>query len=356
MNVLNEVHWGNTVQQWLVAAGIVMLTYIILTIVKRTLVRRLHEFAGRTKTNIDDLVVDLVRRTRFFVLLLIALYVGTVVLTLPPDLKSLFGTIASIVFLIQAAIWGNGLIMYLIERTTREKMARDAAGATTISALGFVSKLILWTIVALLALDNMGFNITALVAGLGITGIAVALAVQNILGDLLASLSIILDKPFVIGDFVIVGDYLGTVEHIGLKTTRIRSLSGEQIVFSNNDLLSSRVRNYKKMFQRRIVFELGVTYQTPADKLEGIGGMIREIIEAQSDTRFDRSNFKSYGDFSLNYETVYFMLKPDYTLYMATQERINLAIYRKFEEEGIEFAYPTQTLYVEKIPREPAAA
>ncbi len=351
MNFLDESYWGNTGQQWLVAALIFVVTYVVLTVVKRFLVRRFRSLAKRTKTDIDDLVVDLVRRTRFFVLLLIALYVGAVALVLPPDLRNLMGTVTTLVMLLQAAIWGTGILMYLINRATREKMAEDAAGATTISALGFLGKLVLWAVVLLLALDNLGFNITALVAGLGIGGIAVALAVQNVLGDLFASLSIILDKPFVIGDFIIVDNYLGTVEHVGLKTTRIRSLSGEQIVFSNNDLLSSRVRNYKKMFQRRIVFEIGVTYQTPADKLEAIGGMIREVIEAQADTRFDRSHFKSYGDFSLNFETVYYMLKPDYTLYMDTQERINLDLFRRFEKEGIEFAYPTQTLFVEKIPR-----
>jgi len=348
MNFLDQTHWGNTVQQWLLAGLIVIVTFVILSLIKRFLVRRLRDFAGRTKTNIDDLVVDLVKRTRFFVLLLIALYAGTVVLVLPPDLKQLMGTVTSLVLLLQAAIWGNGLLMYLINRATKEKMAEDAAGATTIAALGFISKLILWALVLLVALDNMGFDITALVAGLGITGIAVALAVQNVLGDLFASLSIVLDKPFVIGDFIIVDSYMGTVEHVGLKTTRIRSLSGEQIVFSNNDLLGSRVRNYKKMFQRRIVFEIGVTYQTPADKLEGIGKMIREIIEAQPDTRFDRSHFKSYGDFALVFETVYYVLKPDYTLYMDTQERINLEIYRRCEREGIDFAYPTQTIFVEK--------
>jgi small-conductance mechanosensitive channel len=348
MNILEETYWGNTGQQWLVAGLIVVVTFFVLTFIKGFLVRRFRALAAKTKTDIDDLVVDLVKRTRFFVLLLIALYTGTVVLILPPDLTKLMGTVTTIVLLLQAAIWGNGVLMYFINRATKEKMANDAAGATTIAALGYLGKLVLWSIVLLLALDNLGFNITTLVAGLGIGGIAVALAVQNVLGDLFAALSIILDKPFVIGDFIIVDNYLGTVEHVGLKTTRIRSLSGEQIVFSNNDLLSSRVRNYKKMMQRRIVFELGVTYQTPADKLEAIGGMIRDAVEAQADARFDRSHFKSYGDFSLNFETVYYMLKPDYTLYMDTQERINLELFRRFEKEGIEFAYPTQTIFVEK--------
>jgi small-conductance mechanosensitive channel len=200
----------------------------------------------------------------------------------------------------------------------------------------------------LLILDNLGIDITALVAGLGVGGIAVALAVQNILGDLFASLSIVLDKPFAVGDFIIIDDYLGSVEHVGLKTTRLRSLSGEQLVMSNADLLSSRIRNYGRMYERRIVFSLGVTYQTPRDKLKKIPGIIRDAVEAQDQTRFDRSHFKGYGSFSLDFETVYHVLQPDYNLYMDIQQAVNFAIHERFEAEGIEFAYPTQTLFVER--------
>jgi small-conductance mechanosensitive channel len=202
-------------------------------------------------------------------------------------------------------------------------------------------------IVFLLILDNLGVNITGLVAGLGIGGIAVALAVQNILGDLFASLSIVLDKPFMIGDYVVVDTLSGTVEHIGLKTTRIRSLSGEQLIFSNNDLLKSRIRNYKRMEERRIVFGFGVIYQTPVEKLIRIKKQVAEIIEKQEHARLDRVHFKEYGDSSLNFEVVYFVDDPAYALYMDIQENINLELFRRFTEEGIEFAYPTRTLYVQ---------
>jgi len=198
----------------------------------------------------------------------------------------------------------------------------------------------------LLALDNLGVNITALVAGMGIGGIAVALAAQNILGDLFASISIVLDKPFVINDFIIVGDYMGSVEHIGVKTTRIRSLSGEQIVFSNTDLLNSRVRNFKRMVERRVVFSFGVVYGTPAEKLEAIPGIVRGIIEAIDGTRFDRAHFAKYGDSSLDFEVVYFVVTGDYNVYMDIQQAINLAIYRSFEDEGLGFAFPTQTIFL----------
>jgi small-conductance mechanosensitive channel len=209
-----------------------------------------------------------------------------------------------------------------------------------------VARLAVWSLVLLLALDNLGFNITALLAGMGIGGIAVALAAQNILGDLFASLSIVLDKPFVVGDFIVVGEQLGTVEYIGLKTTRIRSLGGEQIVFSNTDLLGSRIRNYKRMQERRVVFGFGVVYQTPHEKLQTIPGMVREIIGKLDRARFDRAHFKEYGDSSLNFEVVYYVLSADYNVYMDIQQAINLELFRRFQEDGIDFAYPTRTLYV----------
>jgi small-conductance mechanosensitive channel len=171
---------------------------------------------------------------------------------------------------------------------------------------------------------------------------------QTILGDLFSSLSIVLDKPFVIGDFLIVDEMLGTVEYVGLKTTRLRSLSGEQLVFSNSDLLNSRIRNFGRMYERRVPFTIGVTYQTPLAKLEIIPQIIRDAINAQNNTRMDRSNFKSHGDFALLFESVYYVKVPDYNEYMNIQEAINLYIHKRFEEEGIDFAYPTQTLYLKQ--------
>ncbi|MGH7446139.1 MAG: mechanosensitive ion channel family protein, partial [Longimicrobiales bacterium] len=217
-----------------------------------------------------------------------------------------------------------------------------------INALGFVIRLGFYSVLVLMGLSNLGFDITALIAGLGIGGIAIALALQNVLGDLFASLSIVLDRPFIIGDFIIVDNLAGTVEYIGLKTTRVKSLSGEQLVFANGDLLSSRVRNFKRMYERRIVFSLGVTYQTPRAQLEQIPSMIRAAVERQQNTRFDRSHFLAYGDFSLNFETVYYVLVPEYNTYMDVQQAINFEIHRAFEDAGIEFAYPTQTVFVAK--------
>jgi small-conductance mechanosensitive channel len=206
--------------------------------------------------------------------------------------------------------------------------------------------LVVWAAVLLVLLDNLGVNITTLIAGLGVGGIAVALAAQNVLGDLFSSLSIVLDKPFVVGDFIVVGDFLGSVEHVGLKTTRLRSLSGEQVVFSNTDLLNSRIRNYGRMFERRIVSSIGVTYQTPVAKLRRIPEIIREIVEEQDRVRFDRAHFQTFADSALTFEIVYYVLTPDYNYYMDVQQNINLALFERLAAEGVEFAYPTRTVFV----------
>lgn len=220
--------------------------------------------------------------------------------------------------------------------------------------LGFSSKLLLWSIILLIVLDNLGVNITTLIASMGIGGIAVALAAQSILGELLASLSIAMDKPFVIGDFIVIDGFMGSIEKIGMRTTQIRSLSGELIIFSNTDLLRSRVRNYKRMQERRILFTLDVEYGTPADTVARIPAMVREIIESEEMTRFDRAHFKAYGASSLVFEFVYYVLSREYTDYMDVQQRINLAIYRRFESDGIAFAFPTQTVHVHRGNGDPA--
>jgi len=346
MEFLGWTYLGNTVQTWIVAVAVALVVLVALRLFQGIVARRLSARAERTRIDLDDLAAELVRKTRFFFPLIVALYAGGQPLALPPTGDRVFRAVVVIGLLLQAALWGNTVISFWITRYMQKRMEEDAAAATSIGALRFVGKLLLWTVILLLALDNLGVDVTALVTGLGIGGLAVALALQNVLSDLFASLSIVLDKPFVIGDFIIVGEFLGTVEHIGLKTTRVRSLSGEQLVLSNSDLLNSRIRNYKRMAQRRIVFSFGVVYETPADKLAAVPGMVQEIIESLENTQFDRAHFKAYGDFSLDFEVVYYVLVPEYNTYMDIQQAINLELHRRFEQEGIEFAYPTQTLFV----------
>lgn len=347
MVFLEKIYFANTLQTWLIAIGALFVTFLALLIARKIMLRHLAVLAERTETQLDDLLLAVLSKTKLFFLFFVSVYVGSNILDLPPNILKIWNKIFFVVVIIQLAFWVGRGMSFVIGVNVKKRMADDAASATTISVLGFISKFLLWSIALLLILDNLGVNITSLVAGLGVGGIAVALAVQNILGDLFASLSIVIDKPFVIGDFIIIDQLMGTVEHIGLKTTRLRSLSGEQLVFSNNDLLKSRIRNYKRMTERRILFSFGVIYQTPPDKLPLINSIVREIIEKQEQVRFDRVHFKEYGDSSLNFEVVYFVKDPDYNIYMNIQQAINLEIFRRFQQEGIEFAYPTRTLFVQ---------
>jgi small-conductance mechanosensitive channel len=348
MELLNETFFDNSVKTWLIALGVTVATFVVLRLVQGVLVVRLEKLTERTRTEWDDLVVDALRKTKSLFLVVVAIFAGATLLDLSGTVRSILRSTTVIAFLVQAGLWASSGLMFWLQSYRKRQIEEDAASVMTMNAIGFIVRLALWSVVLLLALDNLGVDVTALVAGLGVGGIAVALAVQNILGDLFASLSIVLDKPFVIGDFIIVGDLLGTVENIGIKTTRVRSLSGEQLIFSNADLLGSRIRNYGRMHERRVVFTIGVTYQTPRATLEKIPTIIREAVASQDKTRFDRSHFKAFGDFSLNFETVYYVDEPAYNVYMDIQQAINFDLHRRFEELDIEFAYPTQTIFLAK--------
>jgi len=232
--------------------------------------------------------------------------------------------------------------MYCKKVSASKTLDKSLSGALKVIKFG------VWSLAVIFLLDNLGFKISTVIAGLGIGGVAIALAAQAVLGDLFSYFSIIFDRPFEIGDFIIVGDLLGTIEHIGIKTTRVRSLGGEQLIFPNSDLTNSRVRNYKRMQKRRVVFKLGVTYDTPLAKLKEIPKIIEGSIKGVADTIFDRAHFSSYGDFSLTFEVVYYVLSSDYNKYMDIQQEINFKIKEEFEKKAIEFAFPTQTLYVNK--------
>jgi small-conductance mechanosensitive channel len=348
MDFLQTQIASNALQTWLIAAIITLAVLLLTGIFRFISCKQLNQLVAHTDVPLWPVVLAMVRRTKWLFIALLALFIGASVIELPGTLRANFTTIVIIALLIQAGLWGTAALQVMIEQYRQRQLDKDPASITTLSVLNLISKIILWSIILLLVLDNLGVNITALVAGLGVGGIAVALAVQTILGDLFASLSIVLDKPFVVGDFLIVDDLLGSVEYVGLKTTRLRSLSGEQLIFSNSDLLKSRIRNYGRMYERRVVFNIGVTYQTPRDKLIKIPQIIREAVEQQDKTRFDRSHFKEYGDFALIFESVYYVLGPDYNEYMDIQQAINLHIHEGFEVDGIEFAYPTQTLFVQK--------
>jgi len=345
---LEKTIYHNTVKGWLLAVAITLIVYFLTRTTKYILQKKLNSFAADTITAWDDLAAELIGRINIIFLLFLSVYMGSLKIALPKTGYTILKNSFVVISLIQVAILTSYTINFWIERYRKQKVTSNAEAVTTLTSAGFVLRMMIWIIFILIALDNLGVNITTFIAGLGISGIAVALAVQNILADLFASFSIVLDKPFVIGDFIIVDDYLGTIEHIGLKTTRIRSLSGEQLVFSNADLLKSRIRNYKRMYERRVVFTIGVLYQTPYEILSQIPEMIHKIIESKAQVRFDRAHFKEYGDYSLKFEVVYWIQNPDYNIYMDIQQGINLDIFKQFHETGIEFAYPTQTLLLQR--------
>lgn len=346
LEVLENTLFSNTYAEWMIAIGAVLLAVIVLRTLQGITRKRLAQLAERTRTHWDDYLVEVIASTKMLFWLFAGILIASFMLELPESVQKAIRISFLIALLIQGGIWAGVLISCALQDYREKTFEENPADVTTLGLIGLAGQIIVWSVVVLLILENLGVDITALVAGLGIGGVAVALALQNVLGDLFASLSIVLDKPFVVGDFLMVGEHLGSVEKVGLKTTRLRSLSGEQLVFSNNDLLGSRIRNFGRMFERRVVFNLGVTYQTPREKLEIIPDIVREAIESEENTRFDRSHFSKYADFSLNFESVYYVLSADYNQYMDIQQSIYLAIHERFEEEGIEFAYPTQTLFV----------
>jgi small-conductance mechanosensitive channel len=323
----------------------------VLLVIRRLVRSNYTRLAATPQTELMELPLKVASRTTGLFLLLIAAFVGLQAVELAPKANRILLTIVTISIFWQTGLWTTTAVLAWLDRKRQITMAHDRAAVGTLNIIGFIVRTLIWALVLLLTLDNLGVNITALVAGLGITGIAVALAVQNVLGDLLASLSITLDRPFVIGDFLVVDEFMGTVEYIGVKSTRLRSLGGEQIIMPNANLLSSRIRNFTRMSERRVVFTLGVTYETPRATLERIPPAIRSIVQAENDVRFDRAHFFRFGPASLDFEVVYFVLSPDYNRFMDVQQSINLKVMELFEREGVQFAYPTQRLLLERAQK-----
>lgn len=332
---------GNSAVDLAAALGVALAVAILLGAVRQYLITRLERNAALTPTAAEDWLLLMLRATYKLFILIAALYAGSMVLELSARQDLIIRRVVVSAFLLQAAMWGDTGVRAWRVRYRRRAGAPDSAVSVLSTAiLDFLLRLAVWLVALLMVLDNLGFNITTLVASLGIGGIAVALAVQNILGDLFASLSIVLDKPFVLGDFIIVDDILGTVEYIGLKTTRLRSLGGEQVVFSNGDLLKARIRNHQRMQTRRAAFIIRVTYDTTEAQLRAIPDLVRTIVSAQPDVNFERAHLFALAESSLDFEVVYWILSPDYLLFMNAQQAIYLSLVRQFREHGIRFAHP----------------
>ncbi len=341
------IYVRDTVQAIVVFMMVMLLVTMARGLLKRRLLPRLVGSLERHQTLLRDVVVVVIRNTTRWFVVLLAFYAAMLLSGLAyGHLLEWLGAIVVVAIWLQVGWWAGAVLLRVLERTRIQKAQEDPSSVSGYGLLNFFGRVAIWSVVALSVLSYFEYPIAGLIGALGVGGIAVAFALQNILADIFNSMAIILDKPFRVGDFIIARDTLGVVEQIGIKTTRIRSLSGEQIVMTNTDVLGSRIRNYKRMFERRVVFGFGVVYQTPPEKLERIPSMIREIIEGLSKTRFDRAHFAKYGEFSLDFEIVYYVLDSDYGLYMDRQQAINLAIYRRFQAEGIAFAYPTQELIV----------
>lgn len=311
-------------------------SYYIITRVLRFIGKRMMALTRNTATQIDDIILDVVMHTNALLVLIVSLLLVLSLFDLPQKWEARLSHGWVVVIGVQLALWLNrGINLWM----------RSCLNHAMTPTLVFLLRFVVWVTVILSILANLGVNITAFVTSLGIGGIAIALALQNILSDLFASMSIGLDKPFEIGDFIIVNDVLGTVEHIGIKTTRIRSLSGEQIVTSNTELLKQTIRNFKRMSERRVLFSFGVTYQASTDQVKTLTTEVCKIIQSIEGTRFERAHFKQFGASALEFEVVYHVLNPDYGYYMDIQQQINLELMSVCADLGVDFAFPTTTLH-----------
>ncbi len=349
VDVLHQEFLHNSVQAWLTGALTATIVLFVGLLTRRLLVARLGKIAARTTNQIDDMIVSMIAETRAWVIIAFAIFAGVAPLYLPPRLEGAVAPAMKLLFLWQAAVWCvAGVSFWIKHQLTNRTGTHDRTSIAMISAMGIGAKVLIWVLIFLTSLRTVfGVEITPLITGLGVGGIAVALAVQNILGDLLAALAIVFDKPFDVGDSIGVDQITGTVEHIGLKTTRIRSDTGEQIIIGNGDLLKSRLRNFRRQEFRRSIFRLDITLDTSPDVLAHVPKMIEEIITKQESVKFERSHVANFTDSGIRVETSFLVPDPSYMKFIAAQQAINLEILKRFAAEKVKLAYPTRTVFFE---------
>jgi len=341
------IFWGNAIQSYVIALGIFIGLLIVFKIFEKIILSRIRRWAHKSKTDVDDELVKMIENIPGIFYGYIALYISIQYLVV----ASVITKIANALLIIFIFYWATQAVSDLIEFLMRRialKKGKSTEKTASYFAINLVIKVVLWSVGLLLILSNLGVDITALVASLGIGGIAIALALQNILSDLFSSFSIYFDKPFEIGDYIVVGEHSGTVKKIGLKTTRIQALQGEEIVISNHELTSTRIQNFKKMKKRRIIFGFGLVYGTTPAQLRKAAKIVKAVVRDVPKCTLDRAHFKEFGDFSLNFEVVYFIDSREYADYMDAQQKMNLALIKEFSKEGIEMAFPTQTIHLAK--------
>ena len=340
-------------QKLTMAAVIFILLTGLFWLIRKVVIGRLNVLAKRTTVDFDDVFVDAVQGIRAWVYVLVALYAALQVFSLPALADKtvtgvfLFAVVWQLIEI--ATIFLDYFVTRFLEKDEDGDGIVDPNSATASNMVTLLARIVFWVVGILFVLSNLGIEVTSLLAGLGIGGLAVAFALQGVLSDLFASFSLYFDKPFRIGDFIVIGSDSGTVERIGIKTTRIRTLQGEELVVSNNELTTARVQNFKKMQERRIVSKFGITYETPQEKVHEVPGIVTRIFEALDGGRLDRVHFTSFGDSALIFEVVYYVESSDYTQYLNIQQAFNFDLMARFAEVGIEFAYPTQTIYTKSV-------
>lgn len=342
---LHYTFMDNTILQYCIALGGYTLGTLSIFIFKHYILAKIKIWVNAIPTEVSGLIISVIETYFIPIFYFTIFYLSLKFLVLSSKIEHILDVAIIVLFTMFSVRIVIAIAHYSLQRylqTSDDSMQKK----DQLKGLSGLVSFAIWLIAIIFLLDNLGVKISAVVAGLGIGGIAVALAAQAVLGDLFSYFVIFFDKPFETGDFIMVGDKSGVVEHIGIKTTRMRALSGEQLVFSNTDLTNSRVHNYKRMERRRVIFSLGVTYQTSTELLKKVTSIVKDIIIAVENTTYDRGHFASYGEFSLDFEFVYYVNGGDYNAYMDIQQSINIAIFEAFKKEGIEFAHPTQTLFI----------
>jgi small-conductance mechanosensitive channel len=346
LGISERTLYGNSLADWAVAGIVAVAAWAGVWILRRGIRSRNKRYSTADHSTPVRLIFYLLGNTRQFFFLAIALYAGQESLTFPAKLQHIVDNVVLMLILLQAGLWARLALRFYLEIKEMER-GPDRVFAGSLDIIHFVAGMLIWSLVVLVALENLGVNITALLAGLGVGGVAVALALQNVLGDLFASLSIALDKPFVVGDFLTIDTFTGAVERIGIKTTRLRSDAGEQIILSNADILKSRVRNFGRAPEQRALATIRVAYATPGEKLQGIPKLLESIVREQANARFERCHLKTLGDSCLQFELSYFVQQPKINPLLDLQQAVNFRIVDEFRRAGIEFAYPTQRVVVE---------
>ncbi len=347
--LIQEILQNNSTNDYWTALLIFVGLFVVFKIFDSYLIYFFKKLSKKTKMTWDDAIFDFLESIKWPFFAYLAFYLGAAYLSLPEAIDKALKFILLVFIIFYLAKGIIGVSDHALDRykKKREKKGKNT-GESMISVLKFLAKLIIWTVALLMILSNLGINITPLIAGAGVAGIALAFGVQAILNDLFSAFVIYFDKPLEEGDFIIVGEDMGVVKHIGIKTTRIQALGGQELVISNSELTSSRINNYKKMDKRRIVFSFGVEYGTSTEKLKKVKKVVEEIINKMEGADLDRVHFKNFGDSSLNYEVVYYVGTSDYNKYMDVQEQINLQIKEKLEKIGVAFAFPSRTVYMAK--------